>query len=132
MRHILILMGVIAHCTIGSSCFVQMALAHTSDPEVTGPMSVLGTTSCPFANKSQALNDPAAQRSGCPDGRCLQKPSKDVSSFTQTTIVTTGPSDIHVSTQATASVSTTENDCMHLVIDDPPLPPGVDTVVLRE
>ena len=134
MRRIFLLVGFIAHVTLGSMCFSQLAFARLASDgtpaESVVPMSYRFATSCSAVKVLRTeANAAHKEQRGCPDGRCFQAPELDVNG-TSTLVVDEGVG-FHLQIGLT-ELSKEEVSCDDLVSTDDPLkPPGVESVVLR-
>lgn len=136
MRRTLLLIGFLAHTTLGSVCFAHIAYAKLDadglPPPLEGPMSLRNAVTCPFAKQTQVAKiHPEQQSGGCPDGRCFQIHAPDASSIGGVGVQADPGKGIPVAFCMHAASSIASIVSLALIIDDPPIPPGIGGVVLR-
>ncbi len=134
MKRLLLLAGFTLHVSIGGLCFAPVA-AMAQSP-VGSPVDIVAMTPkegvvCVSVQLMSFANQDSSMQGGCADGHCLKMRTPEPLVTASPVPVAHQPAILPV--PAVEYPETLENcDVIVTPNESPPIPPGVDTVVLRE
>jgi hypothetical protein len=131
MRKFLVLTGFLANILVGQVCLSQITYAAPVTNKQGQVMSRSDAAACPF-QYAQMSAVPLTSSGGCPDGKCIKKAPPCTSCFLRTFSFVAEERMVPTSFLPVLGDAYSPHNNCSFVIDDPPIPPGVQGVVLRE